>query len=250
MAKNTARKTTSKSNVRLIEPAIEAKVDEPTIDSIEPASEVAPNPEVNIPESLKIIVDGGLEGVYAPAYIADALVDAGLVETNPTDKNEHGFVRTRATTKGIMEHMQANSVSQAAPAPQSVSSYVASLNTEPSYPEDSYVPDAENYSTFSLDDNIPPPPVDGRSGARGKTSAFPFDVMNVGQSFFVPADEKRPNVAKALASTVGNANAKYAKEVPGQFRTNRKGVSVPVKRETRKFVIRNVEGGARIWRTM
>ena len=78
---------------------------------------------------------------------------------------------------------------------------------------------------------------------------YPFDALNVRQSFFVPNTEDKPNAAKSLASTVSSATARYAEVVEGQFKTNKKGEQVPVTRETRKFVVRSVEGGARVWRT-
>jgi hypothetical protein len=71
---------------------------------------------------------------------------------------------------------------------------------------------------------------------RGNVGAavYPFDKLTeVGQSFFIPSTEKRPNPAKAMASTVSSASRRYKGQTP-----------------ERKFTIREVEGGARIWRTV
>jgi hypothetical protein len=61
----------------------------------------------------------------------------------------------------------------------------------------------------------------------GRASLYPFEAMSVGQSFFVPITAERPNPARSLQSTVSTINRKGDK----------------------KYSIRAVEGGARVWRT-
>ncbi len=104
---------------------------------------------------------------------------------------------------------------------------------------------------FQVENDVPVPAISGRG--RG-VNVYPFKVLAVGQSFFVPNSESKPNAAKSLASTVSSATARYA--VPaedGSTKTNKKGEVVPVMVETRKFVVRSVEEngvkGARVWRT-
>ena len=100
---------------------------------------------------------------------------------------------------------------------------------------------------FKIENDIPMP--SGSARGRGG-NLYPFDDLEVGQSFFVANSEDKPNAAKSLASTVSSATARYA--VPsedGATKTNKKGKTVPVMVETRKFVVRSVEGGARVWRT-
>lgn len=153
----------------------------------------------------------------SPEAHASALAD-GLVEVNPSMSNDAGELATRATEKGI-----------------------ASMNAPAAKP------------SFAIEDNVPLTPVSGR-GRTGET--YPFDLLQVGQSFFVPNPEGKVDkegkpvlAAKSLASTVSSATRRYAEEIPGETRTNRKGETVPALRETRKFVLRAVEGGARVWRT-
>jgi alpha-acetolactate decarboxylase len=82
--------------------------------------------------------------------------------------------------------------------------------------------------------------------------------LAVGQSFFVADSEDRPDAAKSMASTVAGANARYAVEVEGKFKKNRKGADVPATEQTRTFICRSVKEqqngavvtGARIWRTL
>lgn len=156
----------------------------------------------------------------SPEAHASALAD-GLVEVNPTMTNEAGELATRATAKGI-ESMNA---------PQTPAAAAATPAAKP---------------TFAIEDGIELAPVSGR-GRGGET--YPFDQLNVGQSFFVPNSAEKPNVAKSLASTVSSATRRYAEEIPGQTRVDRKGNTVPAIKETRKFVVRAVDGGARVWRT-
>lgn len=161
------------------------------------------------------------EKEYAP------LVADGLVEVNPTMANEAGELATRATQKGI------DSVNKAE-------------DNQGSAPVTAEVGNTEKVKTmFQIEDNIPVPAISGR-GRTGTT--YPFDQLEVGQSFFVANTEEKPNAAKSLASTVSSATARYA-EPTGNTKMNKKGEEVPEMRETRKFIVRSVEGGARVWRT-
>jgi len=96
----------------------------------------------------------------------------------------------------------------------------------------------------------------------GAPTQYPFDALDVGQTFFVPKSEKYPDPVKKLGSTVSSANARYA-ELTGETKTvmrtkrgpGNKAVkdsaganvkeekTVPVKKATRKFTIRPVVGG-------
>jgi hypothetical protein len=106
-------------------------------------------------------------------------------------------------------------------------------------------------STFVIEDNIPLP----KSKRGGKReSAYPFDALQVGQSFFIPASEKHPEPAKSLASTISGAMKRYDVEVPGETKEvmnpkTKEKHTVPKTAHTRVFQLRAVEGGARCWRT-
>lgn len=76
----------------------------------------------------------------------------------------------------------------------------------------------------------------------GKTPKYPFDKLEIGQSFFVKDGE-----AKKLNSLVAAYNAKYS-EATSETKKNRKGEDVPKMKQTRKFISRTVEGGIRVWR--
>lgn len=176
-------------------------------------------------EALRDIVRATLAEsfMYASAMIFEPLIAEGLAEINEEFRDEHGNIATRATQKGI--------------------DMVESKQTE--------VKEEKVKSQYVLEMNIPLPTV----AARGRRqSEFPFDVMDVGMSFFVPNDEKRVDAAKSLASTVSAANARYSVvSADGATRQNRKGETVPVMNKTRVFTVRsevhNGVAGARVWRT-
>lgn len=174
--------------------------------------------------------------VYTSAAEHGSLVSDGLVEINAGMTDANGNVATRATPKGI-ESMN-STANQAAPAAAAASA------PKP---------------TFALE-TAALPAISGRGRAGVET--YPFEQMQVGQSFFVPASADKPNPAKSLASTVSSATKRYAEVIPGQTKANKKGEQVPALKETRKFVVRSrtaaaeaAEGfthgqdGARVYRT-
>ena len=180
------------------------------------------------------IVAAGANGMFVPESVYAPLVEAGLVEINPAMVNDAGEIATRATQAGIESLDKGETVGDNATSETAETGTTQKVKT-----------------MFKIEDSIPVPTISGRG--RGG-NVYPFDQLEVGQSFFVANDESKPNAAKSLASTVSSATARYA--VPsedGATKTNKKGETVPVMVETRKFVVRSVEEngvkGARVWRT-
>lgn len=97
-----------------------------------------------------------------------------------------------------------------------------------------------NKPMFQIQSNVEIP----KAARRSRTSAYPFDQLEVGQSFFVPASEERPDPAKTMGSTVAAANERYSEVVEGQTRINRKGKEVPMTRQVRQFKMAAVADGA------
>ena len=187
------------------------------------------------------IVAAGANGMFGPESVYAPLVEAGLVEINPGMTDENGYVATRATQKGIESLDSAATV--AGNATSKATSTTAATETGKTQ---------KVKTMFNIEDSIPVPTISGRGGRGG--NIYPFDELAVGQSFFVPNSEDKPNAAKSLASTVFSATARYA--VPaedGATKTNKKGEVVPVMVKTRNFVVRRAEEdgvkGARVWRT-
>ena len=180
------------------------------------------------------IVAAGANGLFTPAAVHGPLVEAGLVEINPAMVNEAGEIATRATQAGI-ESLDSGAIV----VDNATAETAATGKTE------------KVKSMFKIENEVPVPAISGRG--RGG-NVYPFNQLEVGQSFFVANSESKPNAAKSLASTVSSATARYA--VPaedGSTKTNKKGEVVPVMVKTRMFVVRRVEEdgvkGARVWRT-
>ena len=118
-------------------------------------------------------------------------------------------------------------------------------------------------SSFAIMSNIPvPASKKGNFKGSGAPAKYPFDGLEVGQSFFVPASEKVPDPTKTLGSSVSAAQMKYAtatgqtKEVErskrgagGKAELDAAGNKVmekkmvPVYKFERKFVIRSIKKG-------
>lgn len=105
-------------------------------------------------------------------------------------------------------------------------------------------------------------PAAKRGGRGGAPVQYPFDALEPGQSFFVPVSSKHNNPVKTLGSTVSSANMRYSVEtgetksvertkrgdgnkavVDAQGNKIREMVTVPVRKQTRKFSIRPVKAG-------
>ena len=184
------------------------------------------------------IVAAGANGLFTPAAVHGPLVEADLVEINPAMVNEAGEIATRATQAGI-ESLDSGAIV--------VDNATTEVNSETAA-----TGKTEKVKTMFLIENDVPVPVISGHGRGG--NVYPFKVLEVGQSFFVPNSESKPKAAKSLASTVCSATARFA--VPsedGATKTNKKGETVPVMVKTRKFVVRRAEEdgvkGARVWRT-
>lgn len=167
---------------------------------------------------LRSIVEATNAGSFVYTSITDhtPLITEGLVEINPALVDDAGNIATRATQKGIdaqtqgkqeMSHHHDHKHEEVA-----ATAAVASVTP----------------AAFAIEDNVPVPTAIRRGGKGG--NVYPFEQLAVGQSFFVPASDAKPNPAKSLASTVSSATKRYADS------------------DKRKFIVRSVEGGARVWR--
>lgn len=132
--------------------------------------------------------------------------------------------------------------------------FLSSFNEPGEIPLSEKVATVTNKTTFVI--KSVPMPTTKRKGGAGRPSKYPFDNLEVGQMFFVPATEDQQDPAKSLGSVVTSANRRYATET-GEMKKNRKDEEVPVLEYTRRFVVRpftetdehgdNVHG-AGVWR--
>jgi hypothetical protein len=210
--------------------------------------------EQTYPTTIEEIVAAGEGGTYAMKEVYETLVQLKLAEINPAVRDSNGAVAIRATAKGI-EYVNAQRNDAALSAAQPVepemeddSELEDDVESEDESADMSDSDDEDGEDAFELESGIQIPELGPRVGF-GRKSTYPFAKMNVGQSFFVPGVAKNSKKFKGLASTVSAAQRRFAREIPGKVRVNRNGEQVQDYELTRKFVLRAVDGGARVWRT-
>lgn len=121
---------------------------------------------------------------------------------------------------------------------------------------------SDSKPAFGLISGVVLPPSKRGNKGGGAKQKYPFDQMEIGQSFFVPVSEDIPEPVKTLGSTVSSMNMKYAqktgetkegkraqKDPDGKVMKGPDGkkvmetAQVPVYKLTRKFVVRAAEKG-------
>jgi hypothetical protein len=137
--------------------------------------------------ALAVIVNAGEAGTYAPASEIEGLATAGLVEVNAELNDGHGNMAVRATAAGIAKLAEGSTAPTTAPA-------------------------STAFAIGDVPDDILSAASEKRRAGRQGGEKYPFDALEVGKGFFVPATEKMPEPAKSLASTVSSATARYAVE--------------------------------------
>lgn len=193
---------------------------------------------LNMPQRTMLgkIVAFGDEGGYMnpETKTFNFLVEEGLIETNPGVTNAAGHVATRATAGGYHVYNSQGTEQAEAPATPATQEHTT-MSTE-----------------FAIDSGIAVPSI---SRAGSATSKYPFHVLEVGQSFFVPhVTNKDGEVVPGITgSTVSSASKRYATK-SGTKTITRKGEQVEVDNYVyeRRFISRVVEEngvkGTRIWR--
>lgn len=182
-------------------------------------STISANQAKKLAEIVEATTDAARGFVYMTEKSVKVLVDAGYVECNKEITDGAGNIAVRATKAGL-EYGTAPAATE--------EEGTTTMNTEAKY---------QIYTGRHI-------PSIKRGGAA--KSEYPFDALEIGQSFFVPATEKMPNPGKSLASTVSSASKRYATE-NGTREINRKvngvmtKVTVPNYVYTRKFSVRSGE---------
>lgn len=198
---------------------------------------------------LKALASFGENGDFWPVKDADKFEKLGVIEVARTVTNpDNGDVAVRINAAGqaflaSLEEKTEESVDTAAALAQNANHQDAASVAQPKA-----VTGVKHVSQFAIESNVAVP----TTSARASNAVYPFDLLEVGQSFFVPATEEKPEPHVSLASTVASANKRHAVEIPGQTRTDRKGNVVPATYAARKFIVRKdvKDGvtGARVFR--
>lgn len=124
----------------------------------------------------------------------------------------------------------------------------AGLTTKAEEPKPAKSERTKNMTDITIETGIEIPTGKGKRGRKMQGSKYPFDSLEVDQSFFIADGETEGSAYKRVYPSVSAANERYAEVVPGEMRINRKGREVPVLKLTRKFICKVVEGGVRVWR--
>ena len=171
------------------------------------------------------------EPFYALATEKEAkeLIDGKLAEFNP-DIRDGDKIAIRLTDEGLKANSEMNT---------STTGNDANANT-------GNAPAAA--SSFAIIDGAALPSA-ARGGRNGPV--YPFDDLNVGQSFFVPATADKPEPAKSIASTATSAAKRFATPVKNPdgsaVMETYKVRGVEKTREkfeyTRQFAVKSVEKG-------
>ena len=153
-------------------------------------------------EKLLWLLDEAPDGVlYLSEDKVKALVKKGFVEQHQGMVDVDGNFATRLSQSGIdeIESMRGDEEVIEAPAEESVEV----VEEEPEAKEE---PEAEE--GFQLESGIEIPEVSKRPRGSYK---YPFEKMEVGHSFHVPATEDRPKPSRTLASTASTASKRLEK---------------------------------------
>lgn len=149
-------------------------------------SKGGPKEKKQLMDLLAFIVTGTLSaagGANVPANLAEKIekLEPGLISPKSgATTDPAGNLLVYATSKGVAA-IQGDNPAPAQPAAASTSQFVLETGHEL--------------------------PLSKRGGV--KADVYPFKDMKVGQSFFVPATEDRPNPAKSMASTASSASKRY-----------------------------------------
>ena len=142
----------------------------------------------------------------------DVLVAGGIIEVNEEvrDPEDENRIATRLTAKGktSMHSVPANEPIKE-PTPVFDFTFEPTRATIPAQ-------GLSVYPDFAIVDLAPMPETNGKR--RGKATVYPFDALEIGQSFFIPGED----AAKKHAPTVNSANGRYAVPDPTGATTTRR----------------------------
>ncbi len=219
-------------------------------------SQESNKPEITLAQVVEATQDPERGFMYASGEFVLLNEGHGFIEVNqdPTTIRADGAVMVRATPAGIaFVQAEQNSEKGVAQTENVAVESVSTVHEQQAAPQTNQVSKEPKKMTFAVE-TVEIPAV---KRGRGAATKYPFDLLEVGQSFFVPnSASEKGNAAKSVASSVAAANKRYSQEIAGQTRVNRKGKTVPATEQIRLFETRSVEkdpvhgeAGVRVVRT-
>lgn len=169
-----------------------------------------------------------------PLYVKQELVDiwathegGPYVEFRLDMTNDDGEIAARASESGVAYFNNARGIAAPAapawggPVPNAAPAQPQQQTRAPTQPSAPTGPPMFNFET-----GIEMPTF--TNFGRGRKVNYGFELMSVGQSFFVPATEDRPSPIKTMSPVVVKANKDYAPKVfrPRTVTENRNGDEV------------------------
>lgn len=166
------------------------------------------------------------------------------VNTAMVDPEDPDFVATRFKTYAEDGQTGSNSGSVDKPKEEAQNSVIASNNTEAQQQPQTATPAKPKQEGKKQMFKIATVAIETVAPAARASAKYPFEQLEVGQSFFVPNSASEKNdAAKTLASTISGANKKFSTPVEGQTKIMR-GKTVQVREPQRLFEGRRVADGA------
>ena len=146
-----------------------------------------------MPEIVQATYDGGY--VFTSDPVREIMLNKGWVEVNEDIENPEvsGEFATRATQKGIDEF----------PSREGADGEADDQDTQNSDKENNVV--SQTTSVFEIEDIK----VIKKRATSGNLK-YPFDQLEIGQSFFIPATTERPEPWKSLCGAITVANNRHA----------------------------------------
>lgn len=185
-------------------PAPAAKADAPA-----PAAGAPTEDDIDI-DAIAELYKAGDTGAYINPEALVAAKHFGYVEVNETLSNENG-VAARLSPAG-RDWADAN---------------VDFGGTQEGEEGKAPTSDAKELAktSFEIDDNVAMPTTRAAGGREGK---YPFDKLNVGQSFHIPATDDTPKPNARYGSAVTSANKRFEEaEKPNRFKIRAVGKDDP-----------------------
>lgn len=141
--------------------------------------------------------------VYRKEEEMTELAETGMVEVNAALTNDEGEVAVRITDDGLKVLKEAEQPVEETE-PITTEEFVESVQdvAEEAIDESNVEIMKVGDTCFEVESNIPIP----AKLKQKRKPRYPFDEMDVNDSFHVAVSEKKPNPAKSLASTVSAAN--------------------------------------------
>lgn len=182
------------------------------------------------------LFNAGATAVFMTAEEGNELASLGYigVDANQRSPLNNNAFRVMITEAGV------NALNSSAPAAPAFPTMMA----PPSIPVAPVAPVAAPAApkvkpTFSIASNIPVPTIQRGSGLVPRETIYPFNELEINQSFHVPATEENPTPHKTMASNVSAAN----KRSEVDYLDPTTGQPVPVQ-VTKKTLQKDAEGNA------